>query len=50
MLKYKYLGCPYKEECGARYRNEFYCGTAKHLKCVEFQVLRDKEVKNGKRS
>ncbi|MBA7566094.1 hypothetical protein ES708_07781 [subsurface metagenome] len=45
MLKHKYLGCPYKAECKVRYRNEFYCGTAKHLKCIEFQVLRDKENK-----
>ena len=50
MLKHKYLGCPYKEKCGVEYRNEFYCGTAKHLKCIEFQAIRDKENKNKKRS
>lgn len=46
MLKHKYLGCPYKDECGVRYRNEFYCGCVKHLKCIEFQALRDKESKD----
>lgn len=49
-MRYKYLGCPYKDECEVRYKNEFYCGSAKHLKCIEFQVIRDKDIKSLKRS
>lgn len=42
------MGCSYKDECGIVYRNRnvFYCNTGKYLKCVEFQVLRDKESKD----
>ncbi|TKJ26220.1 MAG: hypothetical protein CEE42_05255 [Promethearchaeota archaeon Loki_b31] len=42
----KSVGCPYKKGCGVKYTSKYYCGTAKHLKCIDFQVLRDKENKD----
>lgn len=38
--------CPYRGICGIKYECLLYCSVAKHLKCIEYQVLRDKENKN----